>query len=264
LPSSNRTSSSESRILVVLLLVVIGGFLAFCGLGQSDPLITALGVVMAIGGPILISVLNSRNKVRLYVKGNAVVDDVTPRPGHDAATARGRLKLTINAPGIRNVSVSGIDQGIPLDKWPEPGATLPVQVLKGNPRKFTVLWESVQSYSELARSEDVALLTPAHATQSGNLAYEQDAYTLDGDDFGPSSEDAYGHLNVPPDDTPTLTNLPPIDAGIEEPARGAVLTAEPPARYRPRPGRPRLCHLRPGRLRPGRLRPWPRRSCPTA
>ncbi|MFG2040707.1 VOC family protein [Dactylosporangium sp. NPDC048998] len=250
MPSSNRTSSSGGRNLVIALLILFGGFLAFCGLGQEESLMVALGVVVAAAGPVMILVLNSRNKIRLYVQGTAVVDGVTPRPTVNGSAARGRLKLTITATGIRGYTVAGTDPAIPLDKWPEPGAVLPVRVLKGNPRKFAVLWDRVQTHQEVVLAEH----HPA-----GGSAGDDVGYTLDGDDYGPPSEDAYGNL-FPADNRPTMTNLPPIDAGIDEPlgapsgTRAGTAVADPvaaPAEQIPdaarRAARPGVPASRPGR-----------------
>ncbi|MGI5236505.1 VOC family protein [Dactylosporangium sp. CA-139066] len=248
MPSSNRASSSDGRNLVILLLILVGGFLAFCGWGADEGLMIALGVVVAAAGPVMVMVLNSRNKVRVYVQGSALVEDITPRPTQEGRVARGRLKLTITAPGIRGITVSGIDPAIPLEKWPEPGATLPVQVLKGAPRKFTVLWDRVQTHQEVVLAEQRGPIGGADDL-GGNYGY-----SLDGDDYGRPSDDLLPPDNTlpPPDNTPTLTNLPPIDAGIDEHVgSGGVATLAPPAtvteaeqipeaaRRQARPGRPR-------------------------
>ncbi|MEV8516783.1 VOC family protein [Dactylosporangium sp. NPDC051484] len=252
MPSSNRASSSSGRNLVIALLILIGAFLAFWGLGESEPLMIGLGVVIAAAGPIMIMVLNSRSKVRMYLQATAVVEGITPRPSGGGTTGRGRLKLTVTTTGIRGTSVTGTDPAIPLDKWPEPGAVLPVRILKGTPRKFTVLWDRVQTHQEVVLAEH---------QRAGGSADDDHGYTLDGDDYGPASEDAYGN-RFPGDDTPTLTNLPPIDAGIDEPVgarsgtRAGTAVADPvvvPAEQIPdaarRSARPSAPTAGPGRPR---------------
>ncbi|MEU7872707.1 VOC family protein [Dactylosporangium sp. NPDC049140] len=234
MPSSNRASSNDSRNLVILLLIVIGGFLAFCGLGMSSPLVIALGVIVAAAGPVMIMVVNNRNKVRLYVHGTAVVEEITARPTQEGRSARGRLKLTITATGIRGVTVTGTDPAIPVDKWPERGATLPVQVLKGTPRKFTVLWDRVQTHQEVVLTEqrrpaddvggdDYSALNAHHNGARAEAADPDDAYRRP--------------MYLPPDNTPTLTDLPPVEAGIEEPAGARVgapvATVAPPGEQIP-------------------------------
>ena len=107
---------------MIALLIVVGGFLAFCGLGMTNALVVALGIILAAAGPVLILVLNSRNKVRQYVYGTARVADISPRPTTDGRTARGRLKLVVRATGVNGVTVSTVDPAIPLDKWPDAGA----------------------------------------------------------------------------------------------------------------------------------------------
>jgi len=218
LPSNTRPPTSGSRRLVIGLLIVVGGFLVFYGLGLDDKLTMALGLVVAVGGPVLLVVLNSRNRVRQFVNGQATVADVSPRPTMEGRSARGRLKLTIRAPGINGVTVTIHDSAIPLDKWPEPGATLPVRVLKGNPRKLTVQWDKVQTYQELMESDG------GRPTGGGPDGAER--YSVDGDDYG----DEYGGpipLHVPADNSQTLTNLPPITAPIAEPVRHPGRPATP-------------------------------------
>ncbi|WP_344614198.1 VOC family protein [Dactylosporangium salmoneum] len=213
---------------------------------MTNALVVALGVIVAAAGPVMIMVLNSRNKVRLYVQGTALVEDITPRPTSEGRTARGRLELTITATGIPRVTVTGTDPAIPLEKWPERGAVLPVQVLKGTPRKFTVLWDRVQTYQEVM-AEDM------HAPLGGAAFDEadEDGYSVDGDDY--YRPPAQG-TRVPPDDTPTLPNLPPIDPDQDEPvgatagARtgsavgGAPAEQIPPAARRATRPRPRPKH----------------------
>ncbi|UWP81664.1 VOC family protein [Dactylosporangium fulvum] len=198
---------------------------------MADPLVVALGIVLAAVGPVLIAVLNSRNKVRQYVYGQATVDDISPRPTMEGRTARGRVRLTIRATGINGVAVSIHDPAIPLNKWPEPGAMLPVRVIKGNPRKVTIQWDRVQTHREAMESE---LDEPVGAAATG-----PDHYSLDGDEYGSDP------LDLPPDDRPTLTNLPPITAPIAEPAhrptgrttavaeRASALRATPAPRSEP-------------------------------
>jgi catechol 2,3-dioxygenase-like lactoylglutathione lyase family enzyme len=211
-------------------------------------LVVALGIILAAAGPVLVLVLNSRNKVRQYVYGTARVADISPRPTTDGRTARGRLKLVVRATGVNGVTVSTVDPAIPLDKWPDPGATLPVQVLKGNPRKLAVVWDKVQSHQDAQASE-------RRPSSGGAPPYSVDGDQLDvvdspTDDYerrrdraslqagspagsrsglqGGSQGGLQGGSNasferpaadLPPDDRPTLTDLPPVTAPVVEPVR---------------------------------------------
>ncbi|MFF5234238.1 VOC family protein [Dactylosporangium sp. NPDC000521] len=205
---------------------------------MTNALVVALGVILAAAGPVLILVLNSRNKVRQYVYGTARVADISPRPATDGRTARGRLKLVVRATGINGATVSTVDPAIPLDKWPDAGATLPVQVLKGNPRKLAVVWDKVQSHQDAQASE--------RRPSGGGPRYSVDGDQLDivdspTDDYereraraaaggavgGPIGGSVGGPVTsfvrptdeLPPDDRPTLTDLPPIAAPVIEPVR---------------------------------------------
>ncbi|MEV4137830.1 VOC family protein [Dactylosporangium sp. NPDC049742] len=212
---------------------------------MTNALVVALGIILAAAGPVLILVLNSRNKVRQYVYGTARVADISPRPTTDGRTARGRLKLVVRATGINGVTVSTVDPAIPLDKWPDAGATLPVQVLKGNPRKLAVVWDKVQSHQDAQASE-------RRPSGGGGPRYSVDGDELDivdspTDDYerererarvtaggavgGPAGAPARGPgggsvtpferpaEDLPPDNRPTLTDLPPIAAPVIEPVR---------------------------------------------
>ncbi|WP_433080168.1 VOC family protein [Dactylosporangium sp. CA-052675] len=222
MPSSNRASSNDSRNLVILLMVVIGGFLAFCGLGMSSPLVIALGVIVALAGPVMIAVVNNRNKVRLYVQGTAIVEEITARPTQEGRSARGRLKLTITATGIRGVTVTGTDPAIPIEKWPERGATLPVQVLKGTPRKFTVLWERVQTHQEVVLAEQ---RRPADDLEHDYAALNAQLDKARQDIYDPDEPFRRPSTYLPPDNSTTLTDLPPVKA---ETADARVATVAPP------------------------------------
>ncbi|WP_203853370.1 VOC family protein [Dactylosporangium siamense] len=217
---------------------------------MTNALVVALGIIVAAAGPVLILVLNSRNKVRQYVYGTARVADISPRPTTDGRTARGRLKLVVKATGVNGVTVSTVDPAIPLDKWPDAGATLPVQVLKGNPRKLAVVWDKVQSHQDAQASE--------RRPTSGSAP----RYSLDGDelDITDSPTDDYERRrarqrasgppferpgdDLPPDDRPTLTDLPPIAAPVIEPVRlsgradrtGQTRSAQRPTSPGPTPG----------------------------
>ncbi|MEV0566410.1 VOC family protein [Dactylosporangium sp. NPDC050588] len=212
---------------------------------MTNALVVALGIILAAAGPVLILVLNSRNKVRQYVYGTARVADISPRPTTDGRTARGRLKLVVRATGINGVTVSTVDPAIPLDKWPDAGATLPVQVLKGNPRKLAVVWDKVQSHQDAQASE-------RRPSGGGAPRYSVDGDELDvvdspTDDYerererarvaaggavgGPVGGSGRGPgggsvtpferpaEDLPPDNRPTLTDLPPIAAPVIEPVR---------------------------------------------
>ncbi|MDG6108130.1 VOC family protein [Dactylosporangium aurantiacum] len=219
---------------------------------MTNALVVALGVIVAAAGPVLILVLNSRNKVRQYVYGTARVADISPRPTTDGRTARGRLKLVVRATGVNGVTVSTVDPAIPLDKWPDAGATLPVQVLKGNPRKLAIVWDKVQSHQDAQASERRTTgSTPRYSVDGDELAvvdsptdeYERrraqaaDGGTpddaADGSGFGTPSAGIPGGggglgggtvyerpaEELPPDNRPTLTDLPPIAAPVIEPVR---------------------------------------------
>ena len=202
---TNRLPVSGTRKLAVALFAVFGGFLLFCGAGMASPAVVGLGVLLAIGGPALIVAFALRNNLRRYVYGTAVVNHISPPPTA-GSVGRCLLELNIKARGIDNVVVSVRDPAVPVNKWPDRGATLPVQVVQGNPRKVTILWAQVRTHSEAAFDD-------RHGATDEEMAFD--------------------HGALPPDDRPTVTNLPPITEPVSEDRIRAAPTSPPPATVAP-------------------------------
>src|SRR6185369_123601 len=109
------------------------------------------------------------------------------------------------------------DAAVPVNKWPDVGATLPVRVAPGNARKVTILWDEVRTHREAAYDDH---MYPGFAT----LSDEERAQA--------ATEDVeFDHGPLPPDDRPTVTDLPLVedDAVVEEVAVGTedVAIGEP-------------------------------------
>jgi catechol 2,3-dioxygenase-like lactoylglutathione lyase family enzyme len=223
---------SDMRKIALAALIVVGVFLVCCGTGMSSVAVGSIGVVLAIGGPILIFATTLRGNVRSYVFGTARVVEMSPAPTV-GPTGRGELGLVIHARGIDGIAVRIRDPAIPLNKWPQVNATLPVRSVSGSPRKTIVLWADVRTHEEVAYDDR---RNPEYA----DLSDEERGPTVDeGGEFD--------HGPLPPDDTPTMTDLPLVPtsappAGDGEPGgaerSGSVAVAERRRRPSPRPRKP--------------------------
>jgi len=64
------------------------------------------------------------------------------------------MHLVVSARGIDDVSVRIRDGAVPVAKWPDRGATLPVMISIDNPQKVYVLWDRVRTHSQVAMERD--------------------------------------------------------------------------------------------------------------
>jgi catechol 2,3-dioxygenase-like lactoylglutathione lyase family enzyme len=232
LAPANRMPMSDMRKFALAALIVVGVFLVCCGTGMSSVAVGSIGVVLAIGGPILIFATTLRGNVRSYVFGTARVVEISPAPTV-GPTGRGELGLVIHARGIDGVAVRIRDPAIPLNKWPQVNATLPVRSVSGSPRKTIVLWADV-------RTHDEATYDDRRNPEYADLSDEERGPTVnEGGEFD--------HGPLPPDDTPTMTDLPPVPASAPPSRDGepgsaersaSVAVAERRRRPSPRPRKP--------------------------
>ena len=151
--SARRWSVSGGRTVISMVLAVVAAFLLFVSLGAGSWVLAALGAAMfaAAAAFYIVAALNSREFA--YVPGTAHVVSSSPPP---AANSQGRceMHLVVHAPGINDVAVKIRDAGVPVSKWPDAGATLPILVAVGDPRRVRVLWDSVRSHGEVAEGRD--------------------------------------------------------------------------------------------------------------
>jgi catechol 2,3-dioxygenase-like lactoylglutathione lyase family enzyme len=132
-------------------LFTAGLFVLCCGTGMSSVPIAALGVAVGLLGPIVIA-LSSIRANRPDVFGTAHVSQSSPPPT-TGATGRADLHLVVNAQGVHNTVVRIRDASVPVGKWPDVGATLPVLIPNGNPRRLQVLWDHVRDHHDLAMDD---------------------------------------------------------------------------------------------------------------
>jgi catechol 2,3-dioxygenase-like lactoylglutathione lyase family enzyme len=179
--SARRWSVSGGRTVISTVLAVVAAFLLFVSLGAGSWVLAALGaaILAAAAAFYIVAALNSREFA--YVPGTAHVVSSSPPP---AAASQGRceMHLVVHAPGINDVAVKIRDAGVPVSKWPDAGATLPILVAVGDPRRVRVLWDSVRSHGEVAegRDHDYAGATDQESYLGDLLDEEYDDTTLAG------------------------------------------------------------------------------------
>ncbi|MEN3304927.1 MAG: hypothetical protein V7603_1129 [Micromonosporaceae bacterium] len=245
MPSNRRWSVSDGRKLATGILAVSAFFIVSASVGAQSWELAALGVAVLAAGITLyvVSAMNSRSFA--YVPGTAHVISSSPPP---AAALQGRceMQIVVHAPGMDDVAVKIRDAGVPVSKWPDPGATLPILVAIGDPRRVRVLWDNVRTHGEMAdgRGEvfdgDVAIDEPYDLFDS----FPEPA-SVDGDES--YVDDRVIEFDIDPtgvilDPDPPAVSV--IDASVDEPAgedpaAGTAAESPPPARTVPPRPRPR-------------------------
>jgi catechol 2,3-dioxygenase-like lactoylglutathione lyase family enzyme len=215
LARTNRWSMSDRQAFFVAGLVTLGAFLIFYGVGLSNVAIIGLGVAMVILGPALSLMARIRGS-REYVYGTAHVHDVSPLPPV-GTFGRCELQLVVNARGVNGVAVRVRDAAVPISKWPDVGATLPVMVAVDNPRRVQILWNDVLTHRQAA-SSDEGYPNYAEGSTGGDLD-------------GPSDEDPYDYGFYPPETTDRDFEYSPTGSGPPTAYEGAGSSSPLPSHW---------------------------------
>jgi catechol 2,3-dioxygenase-like lactoylglutathione lyase family enzyme len=146
LANASRWSLSARQGFLVVSLLTAGLFVLCCGTGMTNIPVAVLGGAVALLGPTVI-LLSSARANRADVFGSAHVSQ-SSQPPATGIYGRADLRLMINAQGVRNAVVRVRDPQVPVSKWPDVGATLPVLIPNGNPRRAQVLWDQVRSHRD--------------------------------------------------------------------------------------------------------------------
>lgn len=77
------------------------------------------------------------------VRGTATVSECSACPSH-ANSASCRMSLVVSIPGVPATPVE-FPAPVPTDKWPLPGAVLPIEVDLAKPSRMRILWDEVPS-----------------------------------------------------------------------------------------------------------------------
>ncbi|WP_213454079.1 VOC family protein [Rhizomonospora bruguierae] len=150
------------RAAIAVPVGAAGVFVAVFGLGLRSWQVAALGlafVVIALG---LVFVPALRGGSRVYVSGTGHVVAVSEPPA-SSVYGRCEMQLVVEAPGLPPAAVRVLDSQVPIAKWPDPGATLPILVAVDDLRRVRVQWDDVLTHAELAdylAQEVVGMDTP--------------------------------------------------------------------------------------------------------
>jgi resuscitation-promoting factor RpfA len=126
---------------------LIAVYLALFGAGARTWWVCAVGGAVGLLA-LALRVFGQRRTglLRMYVFGTARVVDAPPPP-ESGLVGRCELELMVFAAGIDGVTVRVRDPAVPVSKWPEVGATLPVEVRAMSPRRTRVLWDQVLTHA---------------------------------------------------------------------------------------------------------------------
>jgi len=166
--NGTRRPVAPVRKVVAAVLATLAAFVMLFGAGMRSWSAVAIGaalLVLAIG---LLAVTAARGGVQAWVRGTAHVHSATEPPA-SSTFGRCEMQLVIDAPGMSIRSVKMRDPRVPVAKWPDPGATLPVIVALDDPRRVRILWDDVLTHAEAAEAEAVA----AAAGAAGHRAAEE-------------------------------------------------------------------------------------------
>lgn len=143
----SRRSVAPVRKLVAAVVGTIAVFVMLFGLGMSSFAIVALGAAMlalAIG-LALVNVV--RRGGRAWVAGTAHVVSASEPPA-SSDYGRCELQVVVAAAGLPASAVKIRDPRVPVVKWPDAGATLPVMVAVDDMRHVRIQWDEVMTHTE--------------------------------------------------------------------------------------------------------------------
>jgi resuscitation-promoting factor RpfA len=170
--NGTRPPVAPVRKVAAAVLATVAAFVMLFGAGLRSWSAVAIGaalLVLAIG---LMAVTAARGGAQAWVLGTAHVHSVSEPPA-SSTFGRCEMQLVIDAPGLSIRSVKVRDPRVPVAKWPDPGATLPVTVALDDPRRVRILWDEVLTHAEAAEAEAVAAGGAAAGGGPGRPAAEE-------------------------------------------------------------------------------------------
>ncbi|HET8684524.1 MAG TPA: VOC family protein [Micromonosporaceae bacterium] len=153
MPNGRRWNVSYPRRFTAVILGACAVFTMCAGVGLANWAVVALGVALLILAVTVVVVAVVRGNIRDFVRGTAHVLDVTEPPA-SVSIGRCELQIVVEAPGLAPAKVKVRDSRVPVGKWPDIGATLPIRVAIDDPRHVRVLWDEVRSHGEVAADEE--------------------------------------------------------------------------------------------------------------
>ncbi|GAA1863171.1 VOC family protein [Asanoa iriomotensis] len=207
--NGNRRPLAPVRKLFAAVLGTCALFVVLFGIGMQSLAIVALGIALLVLSVGLVLVNAIRGGERAWVAGTAHVHSVSEPPA-SAVFGRCELQVLIDAPGVPGRLVRMRDPRVPVAKWPDIGASLPITVAIDDPRHIRIRWDEVLTHAEAAAAHDA--------------------------DLGPYDDDtevrprpANGYTATPPVETIETTTADLTDelSGLREPAEPVVVHQTP-------------------------------------
>ncbi|GGN87004.1 hypothetical protein GCM10010112_69160 [Actinoplanes lobatus] len=131
---------APARKLVAAIMATLAAFVIVYGLGMRSAAVAFFGVaVLAIA--IAVAFLNvARRGGRATVAGTAEVRSVT-EPPPAGAYGRATIELIVVAPGLGAFDATVRESRVPIEKWPDPGTTVPITVDVDDTRRVRINWK---------------------------------------------------------------------------------------------------------------------------
>ncbi|MDG4832751.1 VOC family protein [Solwaraspora sp. WMMD1047] len=186
-----RRQVAPVRKLVAAVLGTVATFIVLFGAGMSSWTIVALGVALLVLSVALVLVTSVRSGARAWVTGIGHVHSVSEPPA-SSTFGRCELQIVIDAPGLPPRSIKVRDPRVPVAKWPDPGATLPIMVAIDDQRHVRILWDEVMTHAEAAARGGLPPEFDDYDPAADDLLIEEDAppweqRTPDEDYLGPTA-----------------------------------------------------------------------------
>jgi len=147
--ANGRQPVGIGRKIVAAVLGTVAVFIMLFGLGMSSGSIVVLGVVLLVLAIGSVTFPGLGSGTRAWVAGTAYVRSVS-EPPTSSEYGRCEMQILIDAPGLPPQSIKIRDPRVPVAKWPEPGATLPITVAIDDPRHVRIMWDDVLTRAEAA------------------------------------------------------------------------------------------------------------------
>jgi len=135
---------SDFQRILIYFAVVAAVFLAAMALGWQKLwlLLAALGVLAVTALGVVAAAARRGAGTREIV--TARVLSVSEPPPNTGIAARCDMVLEVRLPNRAPVGIRHRDPAVPLERWPQPGSTFPVEVRGGNPRRrLRIRWDLV-------------------------------------------------------------------------------------------------------------------------
>ncbi len=152
---ANGRTVAPLRKVLAMIIGTVGVFVVFFGAGRASWATVALGAALLILAIGLVAVNALRGGARAWVAGSAHVVSASEPPAN-SSFGRCELQIVVDAPGLPAAAVKVRDPRVPVSKWPDAGATLPIVVAMDDPRHVRIQWDDVLTHAEAAAEDEFA------------------------------------------------------------------------------------------------------------